>query len=67
MPVGVVEWADGAMVISSFYGGVVEFLSNGAQRKLTKKLGTPADGAEAVLVADCAGTSVWRYRLGGVR
>src|SRR5438034_9021535 len=69
-PVGVVEFADGALVVSNFAGGVVEVRPGGAQRKLTKLLGAPAvgivtDGADAVLVPDYAGTSVWRVTRGG--
>jgi virginiamycin B lyase len=66
-PVGVIEFADGALVVSNFAGGVVEVRPGGAQPKL---LGAPAvgivtDGADAVLVPDYAGTSVWRVTRGG--
>jgi sugar lactone lactonase YvrE len=69
-PVGVVEFADGTLVVSNFAGGVVEVRPGGAQRELTKRLGAPAvgivaDGADAVLVPDYAGTSVWRVTRGG--
>lgn len=69
-PVGVVEFADGTLVVSNFAGGVVEVRPGGAQRELTKLLGAPAvgivaDGADAVLVPDYAGTSVWRVTRRG--
>lgn len=69
-PVGVVEFADGTLVVSNFAGGVVEVRPGGAQRNLTKPLRAPAvgivtDGADAVLVPDYAGTSVWRVTRGG--
>ncbi|MCX2864950.1 hypothetical protein OOZ63_24260 [Paucibacter sp. PLA-PC-4] len=71
-PVGVVEFADGSLVVSNFAGSVVEVRPGGAQRELTKRLGAPAvgivaDGADAVLVPDYSGTSVWRItRSGGI-
>ena len=69
-PVGAVELADGALVVSNFAGGVVEIRANGARSELTGKLGAPAvgivaDGADAVLVPDYAGTSVWRVSRSG--
>jgi sugar lactone lactonase YvrE len=69
-PVGVIECADGTLIISNFSGTVVEVSPNGTQRELTRKLGAPAvgvvaDGADAVLVPDYAGTSVWRVSRSG--
>ena len=69
-PVGAVEFADGTLIISNFSGTVVEVRPHGTQRELTAKLGAPAvgvvaDGADAVLVPDYAGTSVWRVSRSG--
>lgn len=69
-PVGVVEFADGTLVVSNFAGCVVEVRPGGVQRELTKGLGAPAvgivaDGADAVLVPDYSGTSVWRITRSG--
>ncbi|CAN7574162.1 hypothetical protein LJR290_004138 [Variovorax sp. LjRoot290] len=69
-PVGAVELADGTLVISNFAGSVVEVRPDGTQSELTRKLGAPAvgivaDGADAVLVSDYAGTSVWRVTRSG--
>jgi streptogramin lyase len=69
-PVGAVEFADGALIVSNFAGGVVEVRPDGTQSELTGKLGAPAvgvvaDGADAVLVPDYAGTSAWRVSRSG--
>lgn len=69
-PVGAVEFSDGALVVSNFSGGVLEIRPDGRQIELTRQLGAPAvgivaHGADAVLVPDYSGTSVWRVARSG--